>query len=163
MSIVNTEELAQLYDISTAQIYKWVKDGCPVKDKATAAKGSHKFDTKKVSTWREKRAVSQATKNFDDELLTKEEAQRRKVAAEAGLAELELAQKKGLVVDLAELERDLSNRFAELRASLRKIPERVVLRVVGQTDETTIKSIVLTEVDTVLENLADGIQQPGRN
>lgn len=161
MSIVNTEQLADIYDISTAQIYKWVKDGCPVKIKGSAAKGSHQFSTKAVATWREKRAVSQATKNFDDENLTKEEAQRRKISAEAGLAELELAQKKGLVVDLAELERNLSGRFAEVRAALRKIPERVVLRLVGVTDEAFIKSTVLSEVDSALEGLADGIQQPG--
>lgn len=160
MKVVTTEELAELYDVKPPQIHAWIKEGCPIKVRGAAGRGAHQFDTKAVATWREKRAVRIATKSSDDVQVSKEEAQRRKVSAEAGLAELELAKKKGLVVDLDELERDLSGRFAEIRASLRKIPERVVLRLVGVTDEAVIKDIVLGEIDSVLQGLADGVQQP---
>ena len=156
--LVDTTELAKIFGVSTQTVYNWAKDGCPHakldETKGGGAASAFRFETKEVARWREKRVLASANAKSGD-TLTKEEAQRRKLSAEAAMAELELAKKCGEVVELNEIERKLSDQFAQLRSSLRKIPERCVIRLVGETDERRIKKIILEEVDGALELLAD--------
>ena len=77
---------------------------------------------KDVVTWLESRAVNQAVGNTD--LMTADEAKRRKLSAEAGLQEIILAKRKGDVIELSDVEKKLSNSFAILRSSMLKIPDR---------------------------------------
>lgn len=156
--LVDSNELGRIFGVNTQTIYKWVKEGCPGAKLDESKKGGtssgYRFETKEVARWREKRVLASVTAKSGD-TLTKEEAQRRKLSAEAAMAELELAQKTGEVADLKEIERKLSDQFAQLRSSMRKIPERCVLRLVGETDERRVKAIILEEIDGALEVLSD--------
>ena len=156
--LVDTNELAKIFGISTATVYNWAKDGCPHarvdETKRGGAVSGYRFETREVARWREKRVLANANAK-SGEVLSKEEAQRRKLSAEAAMAELDLAKQTGDVVELSEIERKLSDQFAQLRSTLRKIPERCVIRLVGETDERRIKKIILEEVDSALELLAD--------
>lgn len=151
--IVDSVQLADIHGVNRTQIYNWIKEGCPVHEQGKRGKSTHKFDTAAVAKWHIKRAKNAVTMNADN--LTYEEARTRKIAAEAELSELELAKKKALVADLEEVERELADKFAEMRSSLRKIPERCVLRLIGEMDESRIKEIILEEVDSALEALED--------
>jgi phage terminase Nu1 subunit (DNA packaging protein) len=152
MKFCDTGELCELLDVHKTTIHGWMKAGMPVYERGHNGK-SHKFLVKDVIHWQKQRAVETATGNVD--LMSADEAKRRKLQAEAGLQEIELAKKKGTVVDLEELERELSNKFAELRSNLRMIPSRVSMQVLGEEDETKIKNIILAEIDKTLEVLAD--------
>lgn len=152
--IVETNDLMLMYGIQRPTLHAWIREGMPIYERGVQGKQQHKFDTREVIEWREKRAVNKAT--GDSDRLSKEEAQRRKISAEAALAELDLAKKKGEVAELSEVEQALKNQYAELRSNLRKIPERCYLRLVGEMDEFRIKQIILSEVDSVLETLANG-------
>ena len=151
--IVGVNEIAKFMGVNMTTVYQWIRDGCPVHEKGTRGKNSHKLDTREVTEWRlqKEREGGEARGG----LLSKQEAQRRKLNAEAEKAELEVAKQKGLVVDLNELQTELENKFAEFRAVVRKIPERCVLRLVGEMDERKIKTIILEEIDAALELLAD--------
>jgi len=61
---------------------------------------------------------------------------------------------KGDLVPLAQLERQLSNTFAELKANLRNVPKRTATSLVGETNEVRIKEVLLAEIDQCLEVLA---------
>ena len=110
------------------------------------------FDNSEVTTWRIDRKVAEAT---GTERADEEELRRRKLAAETELAELELAKARGDVVGVAQIERNLSVLFAEVRTNLRNVPDRVVSSLIGMTDEREFKSGLLREIDLVLAALSE--------
>jgi phage terminase Nu1 subunit (DNA packaging protein) len=145
---VDTHQLAEILGVTTSRIGHFVRDGAPVK--VRGGRGvAHIFDSREFFKWRDK-VVSD-----DVERLTMEEARLKKLTAEAGISELELAKKKNQVADLDEIEEDLKNRFAVLRTSIRSVPERVVMQLIGLKDEAKIKKIILKEIDDTLERLSD--------
>ena len=79
----------------------------------------------------------------------------RLTKAQADSAEVEAAKSRGEVCSMDMVERNLANLFAEIRANLRNIPDRVVTGIVGQTDERKIKAILLREIDETLVSLAE--------
>lgn len=79
----------------------------------------------------------------------------RLTKAQADLAELQVARERADVVSVAQLEKNLGNLFAEVQTSVRNIPGRVVSALVGQTDERSIKRVLMTEIDQALARLAD--------
>jgi len=145
--------MAKLVGKSQETLRLWIKEGCPVAEDYVQGKKGYRLDSREVIEWYKKRSVASAT-SFGDSI-TKEEAQRRKLAAEAELAELEIAKKKGEVVDIGQMKTELSNRFTELRTAIRRIPERCALRLVGEMDEVVIKDTILDEIDMALEAIAD--------
>lgn len=156
MKTMNTEELAEYMGTHPWQVREWIKNGMPIHKKGIGGRGengANQFLLNDVVGWMKDRALKAALRSAETEVVSSEEAKRRKLAAEAALQEIELAKAKGLVIDLESIERDLSNRFAELRSNIRKVPERVALRVVAETDETKIKAILREEIDAALEAL----------
>jgi terminase small subunit / prophage DNA-packing protein len=157
MSVVNATQLASMFGVHRSTISQWQADGMPVLKRSSKGGkgGGNQFDTADVLDWYKKRAIKSATGSDDDQLPI-EEVRRRKIAAEAELQELELAKKKGEVIELSEVKRDLIDKMVNLRSAMRKVPERCVLRVVGEEDETKVKEIILSEVDDALERTIGG-------
>ena len=79
----------------------------------------------------------------------------RLTKAQADKAEIEAAKAAREVCSMDMVGRNLANLFAEIRANLRNIPDRVVTGIVGQTDERKIKAILLREIDETLVSLAE--------
>lgn len=152
MKFVDTSQLCELLDVHKTTIHQWMKAGMPIFEKGHNGK-AHKFKVADVIHWQKQRAVEAATGNT--ELLSADEARRRKLTAEAGLQEIELALKKGVVVELDDIERELSNKFAEFRTNMRNIPSRVSMQVLGEDDEGKVKKIIMDEVDKCLEIFSD--------
>ena len=78
----------------------------------------------------------------------------RLTRAQADTAEIELARARAEVVNVAQVERNLANLFAEVRTNLRNIPARVASTVTGQPDERAVKRLLLGEIDLALDALA---------
>lgn len=79
----------------------------------------------------------------------------RLTKAQADSAEVEAAKSRGEVCSVATIERNLAGLFAEVKANLRNIPDRVVSGLIGMTDEREFKDVLLREIDLVLEALAE--------
>lgn len=80
----------------------------------------------------------------------------RKLRADADLAELELARGRALVAPIAEMERAWENACATIRANMLGVPQRVIIRIVGETNESTIKAALRDEICTALTSAAKG-------
>lgn len=74
---------------------------------------------------------------------------------QADTAEIELAKAREDVASVAQIERNLSGLFAEVRTNIRNIPDRVVSSLIGSTDEREFKTVLLREIDLVLTALAE--------
>jgi len=79
----------------------------------------------------------------------------RKLAADATLSELALAKAKGEVALVGEFERAQSIRFALIRARIMQIPQRAVVQIVAERDETKIKAVLAAEIHQALTDAAD--------
>ena len=148
MSRVETAELAAIFGVQRKTILIWLKEGMPVISGGVAGSRAHLFDTEETLRWKINREMIRVTGDGDH--VDKDEAQRRKTLAEAQRQEILLAKERGEVVELAEMQKELTDQMIELRASMRRIPERCVLQLVGESDETAIKKVILTEVDEAL-------------
>lgn len=149
---VNRKQLADVFGISLPTVDAWLRSGCPFDQKGERGR-EWVFDTADVMRWREQLARDDAgdTEAQDDAAL-----KRRKVAAEVKLAELELMQRMGMVADLGVVERAWAKVLAELQSKFRgAFITRCESQLVGETDGRAFKRILLNEVDSTLEVLAD--------
>jgi phage terminase Nu1 subunit (DNA packaging protein) len=150
--VVNRTELAEINGVSLPTIESWVRRGCPVVQRGGRGR-AWQFNTAEVRSWREddiRAESSQATNATKEQLLL------RKLAAETEQAELDLAKSKDEVVPVEQLERAMVKAFGEVRAGMRNVvPGRAASRLLGETDETNFKAVLLEEIDHALEALAD--------
>lgn len=149
--IVSKVELAEFFGIALPSIDHWIRTGCPVKQKGS--KGvPWQFNTADVAYWRECRVREEGTST---DLIDERELRRRKLLAETQKAELEYAIAKGDVAPVEQFERVMSKAFASVKVNIRNVPNRVVTRLIGETDETRFKKVLLEEIDQTLLSLSE--------
>lgn len=148
----NRNDLSEMFGVNNQTITNWVTKGCPFIEKG--AKGKEwLFDSADVAKWREDDVVSRAI--GDTKGTGEDELKIRKLAAETTIQEVAAAKARRDVADIEEVERTLANIFAVFRSRVRRIPERSVMRIIGDTDEARIKSVLLDEIDGCLNLLSE--------
>jgi phage terminase Nu1 subunit (DNA packaging protein) len=110
------------------------------------------FDLAEVIRWRVDRAAKDAAADAPDGL---EEIEKRTAAAKMLKAELELAQARGDVAPIREFERAQAKAFAEVRANVMNVPQRVVIQLLGETNETRFKEVLRGELTLALQAAAE--------
>ncbi|MGS4945536.1 terminase small subunit [Meridianimarinicoccus sp. RP-17] len=146
--------MADYLGIAMPTLDEWVRRGCPVRERGGRGK-QWKFNSADVIRWREQdireeRAALSANDHSIDEL------KKRKLAAEAELAELDAAERRGEVIPADQVERGWMLISGEVRATLLgAFPPRLARRLIGVDGETAIKRIVIEEVELALQVLAD--------
>ena len=137
--------------VSVTTIDRWVKDGCPV-----AQRGSRgiewAFELPSLIRWWGDRRASDAEQNEVSDLL---EIELRTKRAEMLKAELELAKAKGEVANVREFEKVQVKAMASIRARVMNVPQRVAMRLIGETNETTIKARLTEELRNALESASE--------
>lgn len=148
--IVNREQLSQAMGISLPTVNTWVRDGCPVKRRGT--KGvSWEFVLSDVVAWWGNRQREAAGGAVDDI----KEIDKRTARAKMETAELALAKERGLVAPVREFERVQSAVFAQIRANVMNVPQRVVVQLLGETNEVIFKQKLRAELTLALEASAE--------
>ena len=150
---VNRSDLALVFGVAATTIDAWIKAGCPYLERPTGRGKGWVFDTAAVARWREQRAAEDAAgKEVQDEAALR----LRKLAAEAKAAELALMRDMGELAPIADMERVWSRILAETQSKFRGMfITRCATQLVGETDQRAFKRILLAEVDSALEILAD--------
>lgn len=148
--ILNRQECAQAMGVALPTFDKWVRDGCPVKQRGR--KGiPWQFDLADVIAWwgqRERENAAGGATTDENEL------KRRKLAAETGVAELEFAKARGEVAPVAEFERAQARMMATIRTNVMNVAQRAVLQLLGETDEARFKQRLRAELALALEQSA---------
>ncbi len=125
----------------------------PIHRRAAADEGTgHQFDIAAIMAWREERARAAAGCDAD-ELMDKEEAQRRKLAAEASMAEFNLARVRQETLLLGDVLHIVTSEYSEVRARLRSLPARLSQILAGSDAETLFREL-RKEIDVVLNSLS---------
>ena len=148
--IVNRQELADAMGVSAPTIDRWIREGCPIR--VRPRKGiPAQFVLGEVVAWWGQRERENATGGATSD---EAELKRRKLAAETGTSELEFAKAKGEVAPVAEFERATARMMATVRTNVMNVPQRAVLQLLGETDETTFKRVLRAELTLALEQSA---------
>jgi len=137
---VDQAELAQIFGVAPKTIWEWQAEGLPYEPRA-ATGAEHLFDTAKALTWLLRREVNKAAGG---------ETQKDRLArVQADRIELEIAEKRGHLVQVDEIEPQWARVVDAIRTELLLLPDRTEL------DLDEVKRDVLREVvEGVLRNLS---------
>jgi phage terminase Nu1 subunit (DNA packaging protein) len=152
---VSKGDLATTLGVAINTVTGWVRRGCPYVEKGGKSK-PWIFNTADVVKWREEMAAQAAV--GDTSKLDIEEARRRKEAAQAAMIELDLAKRRGEVVEIEEVADAVGDDYANLRAKLLSLPTKLAPQVAGLEDLAKCKAIIEKGVHDALEELVvDGL------
>lgn len=148
---LNRADLAAHMGVSTVTIDTWRKEGMPV-----VTRGSRgiewAFDLVAVIKWWGDKKVQQAVGDTPTDIV---EIEKRTASAKMQKAELELAKARGEVAPIREFERAQAKAFAQVRANVMNVPQRVVIQLLGETNETTFKDVLRKELTQALVAAAE--------
>lgn len=154
---LNRQEMADLLAVDPTTLDRWVRQGCPVIEKAGKGRPAS-FEAGAVVRWYAAREADKALESAEAEIADEalEEWRRRKVAAEAQLRELELARSKGEVVSADHVMRSMRDTLVGGREYVvRHTPGRIARRVIGETVEHKIRTACEDEIRQALHAWAD--------
>jgi phage terminase Nu1 subunit (DNA packaging protein) len=152
MAQVNRAELADILGCSLPTITSKVQRGMPYLQRGQRGK-EWTFDTADVFNWEKDQAIKDTVGDFT--AVSEDEMKMRKLAAETGKAEIELAKARGEVAPLHDMEIAWRDSVLEFKARIRLLPSRVAGQMVGLDNETEIKAVLLDEVDQSLTVLSE--------
>ena len=119
--LVSKVELAEIMGVALPTVDHWIKRGCPFVSEGT--KGvAWVLNTADVVEWRLDEIRGQYEVEIDDTVIDYNEARRRRTAAEAELAELELYQKRAQVVSIDTVEEQVTTLLATVKAQINAVP-----------------------------------------
>jgi len=151
---LNLKQVAEMFDRSMGTAEKWLANGMPVEVQGSRGK-AHVFDSMEVIRWwfKEQLPDGGVEGSKDSEIISK----RRKMAADAELAEIKLNKEKGLLVDIADIEDVVSHEYKLLRANLLKLPGSMSARLAEEFNDPSaaseINAILVDEISAALSEL----------
>lgn len=153
---VSLMQCALLLDRDRNTLMKWIRQGMPVVQEADRDRGqTWVLDLAAVVRWREEHTagIAAASVKTDPEGMPKEEADRRRAVALAGLAELELEEASRAVVKVDRVLDEVAAEYAAVRAALEAIPSKLAGRLVGATDPNAIRAEAESSIRHALSSL----------
>ena len=151
---VNMATLAEIMGVTPKTINQWVNQGMPQEGMDGR---SRKFDTAECLVWRVQKEADDIRASIEGvipEHMEYKEAQRRKEAANAQLAELELAEKRGQVAQILDIMTNVCEALSGVRAKLVSMSSRLAGPLTYQ-EEKEVRKIIDAEVREVLEGLSE--------
>ncbi|MGE5546490.1 MAG: terminase small subunit [Solirubrobacterales bacterium] len=149
--IVNRSELAEILGKSLPTISAWVaRAGFPVIEEGRQGK-EWKFDTAQVIDWIEQQAVANVI--GDAAKIDYEEARRRKMVAEATLAEIEVDRLSATVAPVDDIVAMVGMQFANVRTRLLAIPSNCAMALARARKPAEASAIVQEAVIDAMSEL----------
>jgi len=133
---VTREELARILKCSTRAIANWKRAGLPVRN--------NKYDIERVKAWLKQREDARDLKNAG-----KLNALLRWRKLRQHSAKLELAERKGILLDRAMVKRRWDEAAQVVKQLLLGIPKRIPPRIVGRT-APEIEAVLRVSIDEAL-------------
>lgn len=150
---LNREKLAELLGCALRTVDEYRRQGMP--GEAPARPGAQwRFDSAAVIEWLRNRERHDALGEVAN--ISEADAKRRKLAAEAAIAEHELAEKQGKAVSVADFQAATSKIIGAARAKLLGIGSAVGPEVALESDPAQCEAIVQGRINEALEELSEG-------
>lgn len=148
--LVNVNDVAAEFGCTDTHVQQLVKAGMP-------KVGHGKYDLEKCKTWYihhlKARLAQRAGDDTSEYNVDRESARLKKAQAE--LAEIELAAKRGALIPISEFGRTMAQMVTQARQNLLQMPGRVAHELEGE-DRVMIKHKLIEAVHKCLNALARG-------
>jgi terminase small subunit / prophage DNA-packing protein len=148
--ILNKADLASLHGVSLPTIDSWIRKGCPFTQRGSKGK-EWQFDSAAIVEWLLTKAVEDATGDISK--VSYVEAKRRKVAAQAALAEYELAERRKELISVEDVIDQISKEYSNCRSRLFNIPSNIAPILVTLKTEAEIRDRIRAEISEALSEL----------
>lgn len=146
---VSLSEFAADWTVTVRTVTNWLAAGMPCR----TVDGKRTVVRSEANAWvREQAAAEEAAKDPANEA----EAKARKLAAEARLAELELAQREGVMVTVEDAARVMEEKLAPLRSALVTLPQRVAPQVMGCKTVAEVTAKLDAAMAEAMTSIAEG-------
>ena len=146
---VNKSALAETFGVSLPTVNAWVRRGCPVVQKGSKSR-QWLFNTAEVAAWREDEAAAAAV--GDTAKMDMDEDRRRNEAAKAAMSELDLAKRRGELIEIESVAEYVGEEYSRIRAKLLALPVKIAPML--ETTETLQQRREIIE-DGISECLAE--------
>lgn len=154
-TIVGSKILADLLGVSG----RTVRD---LADKGVLVKSAHgKYDIVASIPAYIKYKIDLAIESFAKGDIDYAEARRRKELAQAQLAELDLAEKEGELIQVAIVESEAFTAGKKVKDGLSNIPDRISPLLAAESDKNVIYRMLTAEINQVLEFLVTDKKEDG--
>jgi phage terminase Nu1 subunit (DNA packaging protein) len=142
--VVHTEDMVRLFSVSRPTLSNWIEAGMPKLSRG-------RFSLSATIAW----ALERERKRVDERLedLGFEEQDARLKKAQAGLRELDLAERRGLLMLRDEHRRLVSEMVSSAMAHMRSMPSNMAPKLAHQ-DEVFIQTELTQEINDILTDLA---------
>ena len=146
---VNLAELAGILGVDVNTVRKCIVQGMPHKK---INQRRYEFDTAECIHWRLQQEADKADEQPNE--MQYDEAKRRKAAADALQAELELEKSRETLADIDDLMTNFTESLVNVRAQLVAMPNRLA-GVLEFQDQKEIRQILNDDIRQVLDGLSD--------
>lgn len=144
----NIHEVAALLGCSHTTVRNMVTAGMPFVQEGDGKKTPWLFDMAKVIAWKLDRDGPDSTSN------ALEEAKTRKMAAEASIQELKLANLRGEVVPIDAVKGQIDEQYSKVRTALLAMPTTLAPVLAKFDDPREVKEILEARIREILNELA---------
>lgn len=149
---INKAELARAFGVSTTAIDNWLSRGCPYVAAPDRPGKAYRFNLAAVVAWRiERLTETAATAGGDVDLA---EAKRRRAVAEAELAELDLAERRGDLLARDDVDAAMTGAFARVRARMLALPSAVAAAAADEAEPGRVQALLADAVHEALAELS---------
>ncbi len=149
---LNRSDLAEHMGVSPPTIDTWKREGMPFVSAGVRGK-AWTYDLAEVIKWRLAKEAKSAA--GDPDSLDLANIEKRTASAKMNMAELALAKERGDVAPVRQFERAQAAAFAQIRANVLNVPQRVVIQLLGESDERRFKEVLRAELVLALQAAAE--------
>lgn len=168
---VSLQEMAAVLNVERNTLSRWITvEGCPADARPEDAGGTWQLDTRAVIDWLIDREASKrvaavapgiADGDEDDpRTMSEGEAKRRRAAydavrarADAALRDLDLAERRGLVVQIEEVAEVVREQFLQVRGGFGELGVSFAAKAKHESDPVVLARMLDEEVDAILGRL----------
>lgn len=155
-SAVGLREFAALIGRSLDYITAATDEGMPVEVRGGKGKQWRIMTAPAIKWLMEREARRVGEKMGDGRGLTIDDHKKRKAAADAAMAELTLAERKGELVDVAEVRRGWEHIAATVKARMLNIPDALAPEIALHTDIAQCQKLLTDRIRSALDELSRG-------
>jgi phage terminase Nu1 subunit (DNA packaging protein) len=151
--IVNRHNCAEIFGVRDGTISKWVDAGMPAVSRPSTRGQEWSFNTAEVSKWLQDRAAKNAS--GDPSQVDAIELKRRKLKADAEMAEMEADRKGGLLVPVEWAVDIFGGQLDIIASHLAAIPARAAPLVFNQSSLAGVEAQLRRFVEEIKRELRD--------
>ena len=145
--------ISEILDLTHRRVRQLVVDGILPKN---SERGRYELipTVRAYIHWLRDRSLYGEAKAQKENVISLDEARRRKLTAEAELAELDLSKEQGKVVAIEETEISWTEVLGAVRSKILSLPTTMAAQVAVETDQKIVKELLTNAVEQALTELS---------